>query len=143
MTLQASPGNTVKVHYTGKLKDGRVFDSTRERDPLQIELGAGQVIPGFERAVLGMAEGETKSVELAPSDGYGPRRSDMVVEISRQRVPADFDPNVGQQIQLYVDEQQSIPATVVETSDQSITVDANHPLAGEELTFDLQLVEIV
>lgn len=138
----AKSGDRVKVHYTGRLRDGTVFDSTEGREPLEFQLGEGRVIAGFEDAVQGMSPGDTKSVSLSPGEAYGPRRDEMVVAIDRERVPDDFNPQVGQRIELRGGEGQIMPAMIVEVTDQAVTVDANHPLAGQELQFDIDLVEV-
>ena len=139
---QAKTGDTVKVHYTGKLDDGTVFDSSAEREPLEFTLGSGSIIPGFERAVLGMSLGESKT-ELIPTDAaYGPHLEEMVVVVDRQQMPAEIEPQVGQQLQLQQQDGQVLPVVITDVSDASVTLDANHPLAGEALIFDIQLVEI-
>lgn len=139
----ANPGNLVRVHYTGKLPDGTVFDSSRDRQPLEFTLGQGQVIPGFEQAVAGMNSGETKTAEIPAEQAYGPYREDMVLEVSREQIPPQIKPEIGQQLELRDQQGQRIPARVTQTNDNSVTLDANHPLAGKSLTFDLELVEIV
>lgn len=139
----AEKGDTVKVHYTGTLKDGTVFDTSRNRDALEVTLGSGKVIPGFEEAVVGMSEGETKKVELAPADAYGPKRDDLVIQVQRDKFPADVDPREGMPLNLKGPEEVIVPAVITEVSEESVTIDANHPLAGEELTFDIELAEIL
>lgn len=139
---QAKFGDTVKVHYTGKLDDGTVFDSSVSGDPLEFTIGEGMIIPGFEQAVVGMSPGDSKT-ELIPVDqAYGPHREDMVVIVDRAQMPPDMDPEVGQQLQIQQPTGQAIPVVVTDISDAEVTLDANHPLAGEDLTFDIQLVEI-
>jgi peptidylprolyl isomerase len=137
----AKSGDTVRVHYTGKLDDGSVFDSSEGRDPLEFQLGGGQVIPGFEQAVEGMSPGDERSVTIAPDEAYGPRRDELVLVVPRVELPAEMQPEVGQQLQLS-QEGQSFIVTVADVNDAEIVLDANHPLAGEELTFELQLVDI-
>lgn len=139
----AEKGDTVKVHYTGTLKDGTVFDTSRNRDALEVTLGSGKVIRGFEEAVVGMSEGETKKVELAPADAYGPKRDDLVIQVQRDKFPADVAPREGMPLNLKGPEEVIVPAVITEVSEQSVTIDANHPLAGEELTFDIELAEIL
>jgi peptidylprolyl isomerase len=139
---QAKPGDVVAVHYTGKLPDGSVFDSSRERQPLQFQLGERQIIPGFENAVVGMAPGDSKSVSIPADDAYGPRRDDLVIQLERSAVPAGMDPQVGQRLQLQTPSGDPVPAQVVDVSDEALTVDANHPLAGRDLEFEIELVEI-
>lgn len=141
--MQAKQGDTVKVHYTGKLDDGTVFDSSADREPLEFTIGEGMIIPGFEQAVVGMAPGDSKT-ELIPNDqAYGPHLDEMVVVVDRQQMPSEIEPEVGQQLQIQQATGQVIPVVVTDVSTSSVTLDANHPLAGEDLTFDIQLVEIV
>jgi peptidylprolyl isomerase len=140
---QASHGDTVKVHFTGKLADGSVFGTSRGGDPLQFTLGAGQVIPGLNNAILGMRPGESKSVVVPADDAYGPWREEMVVKIDRRKAPSDLQPSVGQQLQLHrTGDGEAVPAVVIAVSDDSITLDANHSLADKDLSFELQLLEI-
>lgn len=140
---EAKLGDTVRVHYTGKLEDGTVFDSSLDRDPVEFTLGAGQVIPGFEQAVVGMSPGESKTVEVPADQAYGPYREELVQEIDRELVPEDLKLEVGQQLALRLSPGRSIRVTVTKLTESKVTLDANHPLAGKDLTFDLQLVEIV
>ncbi|MBD1911732.1 MULTISPECIES: peptidylprolyl isomerase [unclassified Leptolyngbya] len=140
--VQAQRGNTVKVHYTGKLDDGTVFDSSVDRDPLEFTLGEGGIIPGFEQAVLGMSTGESKTETIPSENAYGPYIDEMVLTVDRQQMPAEIEPQVGQQLHLQQPDGQLIPVTITEVSNSTVTLDANHPLAGENLTFDIQLVEI-
>ena len=137
----ARPGDTVRVHYTGTLDDGSVFDSSRGREPLEFTLGSGQVIPGFDEAVSGMVPGEERRVTISAGDAYGDRRDDLVIVVSRTQLPPDLDPEVGQQLQLS-QAGQTFLVRVTDVTTDSITLDANHPLAGQDLTFDLELVEI-
>ncbi len=139
---EAQEGNTVKVHYTGKTSDGTVFESSSGRDPVQFTIGQGEIIDGFEQAVRGMSEGESKSVELTPDRAYGERREDLVLDVGRDRFPDDLTPEAGQRLQMQSQDGQAIPVTVTEVYDSEVRLDANHPLAGETLSFDLQLVEV-
>ncbi|MGJ5676593.1 MAG: FKBP-type peptidyl-prolyl cis-trans isomerase [Nostochopsis sp.] len=139
---QAKLGDTVKVHYTGKLDDGTVFDSSAERDPLQFSIGEGLVIPGFEQAVVGMAPGESKRTNIPADEAYGPYRPELVMVVEKERIPTDVSVEVGQMLQISQSNGQAIPVVVTEISDSQITLDANHPLAGQELIFDIQLVQI-
>lgn len=139
---QATAGNTVKIHYKGTLEDGSQFDSSEGRDPLEFELGSGQVIPGFEQAVEGMAVGESKSVTIAPEDAYGPRVEQAIQEVPKSVLPAELEPVVGMALQAQNQDQQPVQLVVTAVSDESITVDGNHPLAGKTLNFDISLVEI-
>ncbi len=138
----AKVGDTVSIHYTGKLNDGTVFDSSLERDPLQFSIGGQQVIPGFEQAVIGMTPGESKTQAIPCDQAYGPHHGDMVVTVERQQIPSDFELEVGQQLQIRNQEGQAIPVMVSDIVDDQVTLDGNHPLAGEDLTFDIQLVSI-
>ena len=138
-------GDTVKVHYTGKLtEDGTVFDSSREREPLEFTLGNGQLIPGFEEAVVGMEEGDSTTVELNSEDAYGERRDDLELEVSKSDLPDNIDPQVGMQLQMQQQEDgQAIPVQITAVEDDFVKLDANHPLAGKDLTFDIELIELV
>ncbi len=140
--VQAQLGDTVKVHYTGKLGDGTVFDSSAERDPLEFSLGEGRVIAGFEEAVVGMSPGDSKSANIPADQAYGPYRQEMVMVVDRQQIPADLSVNVGQQLQIRQKSGEPIPVIVTDVSESKVTLDANHPLAGQDLTFDIRLVEI-
>ncbi len=139
---QAKNGDTVKVNYTGRLSDGTVFDSTDNREPLQFKLGEDRLITGFEEAVMGMTPGESKTVELPPDEAYGPRRDEMVVEIDRGNIPDEMDPKVGQRLQLQRRDGQPVEATVTQVTASNVIVDANHPLAGCRLTFEIQLLDV-
>lgn len=139
---QAKRGNIVKVHYVGKFEDGTVFDTSREREPLPFTIGEGEVIPGFEEAVVGMNPGESKKVVIPAENAYGPRHEEMVLVVDRQNLPEGVDPQVGQQYQIPQSDGQSIVVTVTDASDSSVTLDGNHPLAGRELTFEIELLEV-
>ena len=139
---QAASGDTVKVHYTGKLDDGTVFDSSREREPLEFTLDEGQIIPGFEEAVVGLEQGDETTVEIPPEKAYGPHQEDAVMEFPLEQLPDEMEPEVGMQLQLQGQNGQAFPARVVEVGDDTVTLDANHPLAGETLTFEIELVEV-
>lgn len=138
----AKSGDTVLVHYKGTLEDGSIFDSSENRDPLQFSLGDQNIIPGFQNAVLGMEQGDTKTTTIAADDAYGPHRPDMVIEFGRDQVPDNVEPEVGQRLELQADQGYTVPARVVEVTETAIKVDANHPLAGKQLTFEIELVEI-
>lgn len=140
---EAKEGDTVKVHYTGKLEDGTVFDSSEGRDPIEFTIGHRQVITGFELAVIGMNPGEAKTATVSAADAYGPRYDEMVVSVERDQFPAHLDPQVGQRLQIRQAQGQSITVTVTDVSESNITLDGNHPLAGKDLTFDIQLQEIL
>jgi FKBP-type peptidyl-prolyl cis-trans isomerase 2 len=139
---QAKQGDSVKVEYTGKLKDGSVFDTSANREPLEFTIGGGQIIPDFEEAVLGMNPGDSKTIDVPAERAYGPRREDMVVSVDRAQFPDDIRPEVGEQLQIKQPDGRAAVVTITEVSDDSVILDANHPLAGEDLTFDIQLVNV-
>lgn len=135
-------GDTVKVHYTGKLKDGSIFDSSEEREPLEFTLGQGQLIPGFEKAVVGMEVGDSTTVDIPSDDAYGERREDLELEVSKSDLPDNIEPEVGMQLQMQQQEDgRAIPVQITAVEDDFVKLDANHPLAGKDLTFDIELVE--
>ena len=140
--VQAQSGDTVRIHYTGTLSDGSEFDSSQGREPLQFTVGSGEVIPGFDQAVQGMEPGTSKEVTIPAAEAYGEHRPDMVIEVGREQFPQDLDPEVGEQLQLRQPDGQALVVTVSELDDETVTLDANHPLAGEDLTFAIELVEI-
>ena len=139
--MKAFKGDTVKVHYTGTLSSGEEFDSSNGREPLEFEVGAGMVIPGFDNAVLDLEPGESIKVTIPAEEAYGERQEELI-----QTVPLDFFgeqlPQEGWMLQLQSEDGQVIPAVVVSVDDESATLDINHPLAGQDLTFDIELVEI-
>ena len=138
----AKKGNTVKVHYTGRLSSGETFDSSEGREPLEFTIGDEQVIPGFEEAVVGMDTGATKTITIPADEAYGEKRSDLIASVERTRFPDDVDLEVGQQFRVGQEGGDEMVVTVTELSESHVTIDANHPLAGEELTFDITLAEI-
>lgn len=139
---EAQKGNTVRVHYTGSLDDGTVFDSSEGREPLEFKLGEQRVIPGFENAVVGMSPGEKKKEKIPADEAYGPRRDDMLLEIDRDQLPKEISPEVGLQLQMTTTDGRQVPVKITEVEDSKIKLDANHPLAGKDLVFDLELVEV-
>jgi len=142
MTRQASFGDIVSVHYTGRLEDGTVFDSSRGSEPLEFELGSGAVIEGFERAVNGMEVGESREVRIAPEDAYGPRHEEMLLEVPRSQLPEGLEPTEGDMLGIQIAPGQQAVARITSVADDTITLDLNHPLAGETLVFDIELVGI-
>lgn len=140
---QAKSGDTVRVHYSGRLQDGQEFDSSEGREPLEFTIGTGQIVPGVEEAVVGMNLGDERTVTVAADDAYGQRRDDMVQQIERSMLPEGMEPQIGMRLAAEGPGGSSLMLTVVDLDETSITVDANHPLAGHDLTFDLKLVEIV
>ena len=139
---RAKPGDIVRVHYTGKLEDGTVFDSSAEREPIEFTIGAGRVIPGVEEAVTGMEPGESKSATIPPEQAYGPHRDEMVTTVEREQLPPHITPTVGQQLAVQQQDGRQFNVTVTDVSDKTVTIDANHELAGKNLVFDLELVEV-
>jgi peptidylprolyl isomerase len=142
MATTAKPGDTVTVHYTGKLADGQVFDTSRGRDPIKFVLGRRRVITGLDTAIEGMQPGETKTAEIPPDDAYGPHRPELVMEFERDRIPPDINAKVGGELQVQTTAGKAMPAVVIGAADNAITLDANHPLAGKDLTFEIELVDV-
>lgn len=140
---QVKSGDKVRVHYHGKLTDGSTFDSSEGRDPLEFEVGSGSVIVGFDIGVTGMQVGEKKTVSIPVEDAYGPKQDDMIMEFSRDRFPEDMVPEIGMQLNMSNGAGQNFPVVIREVEETTVLLDANHPLAGEELVFDLELIEIV
>ncbi|WP_303722993.1 peptidylprolyl isomerase [Malonomonas rubra] len=141
--MAAEAGNKVKVHYTGTFDDGQVFDSSREAQPLEFELGAGQVIPGFDQAIMGMEIGESKKVRIPEVEAYGPYNPEMVFTTDQSQFAEGVTPEVGQQFQAETPDGQPLFLVVKEVSEEGVVMDANHPMAGKDLNFDLELVEIL
>jgi FKBP-type peptidyl-prolyl cis-trans isomerase 2 len=139
---QAKKNDTVKVHYTGKLTSGEVFDSSADREPLEFTVGAGQMIQGFDSAVEGMELNEKKTVTIPSAEAYGDRNDQLLHKVEKSNLPEDLKPEVGQTLVAGGPEGQQTRVTVVEVTDNDITIDANHPLAGQDLVFDIELVHI-
>lgn len=139
---EAKSGDTVHVHYTGKLDDGSVFDTSEGRDPLSFELGKQMVVPGFEEAVTGMEEGEKKTVSFSSDDAYGPRMDQLVFTVPRENLPPGYDPQEGQMLRMETKDGRQMDVLVVGADESGVKLDANHPLAGKDLTFDVELVKI-
>lgn len=139
---KVQPNDTVRVHYTGKLTDGEVFDSSRDKEPIEFTLGQGQIIPGFEKGLIDMEENESKTITIPSAEAYGERREEMMQEVPKSQLPPEIKPEVGMGLISQTPEGQEMRLTVAEVKDESIVVDANHPLAGKDLVFDLELVEI-
>jgi peptidylprolyl isomerase len=140
---QAKTGNTVKVHYTGKLKDGTIFDSSIDREPLEFKIGDGRIIPGFEHAVIGLKGGDSVSVSIAADDAYGQHDERLIQKINKDQLPEGLDPQIGQRLEAHQSDGRKVPVIVSEINESSITLDANHPLAGKDLFFEIELVEIM
>lgn len=140
---QASDGDTVRIHYTGTLKDGTEFDSSSGRDPLEFTIGEKSILPTLEASILGMGVGDTAKVEIAAADAYGPRIDEAIQVVERSMIPDEISVTVGNQLQATAPDGQTLVFTITDANDQTVTLDGNHPLAGEDLTFDIELVEIV
>ncbi|MFO8007271.1 MAG: peptidylprolyl isomerase [Candidatus Brocadiia bacterium] len=138
----AQQGDTVKVHYKGTLEDGTVFDESAERGPLEFTIGEGEIIPGFEQAVVGMSPGETQSVSIAAAQAYGPHNEQLVGQIERTDLPDDLEPEIGQRLEMRSEEGQPFVVQITEVGEETVTLDGNHPLAGEDLNFQIELLEI-
>jgi peptidylprolyl isomerase len=139
---QVKKGDTVKVHYHGKLTDGTTFDSSAGRQPLEFEVGSGMVIPGFDNGVVGMSIGDKKTIEIPFMEAYGPTDPERIIEFPKDRFPPDMAPEVGMQLAMSSPDGQQLPVTITEIKDDVIVLDANHALAGKDLVFDIELVEI-
>lgn len=140
---QAERGDTVRVEYTGKLEDGTVFDSSEDREPLEFTIGEDEVIPGFEAAVMGMSPGDSATAELGPEEAYGERREDLVFDVDRDEISGEVELEVGDEVELHGEDGSTVPAIIVGLDESSVTLDANHPLAGRTLVFDVELVSIL
>lgn len=139
---QAKSGDTVKVHYSGRLTDGTTFDSSEGRDPLEFKVGNGDVIKGFDDGVTGMSIGEKKTVHIPADEAYGQKDDNRIVEFPKANFPPDMEPEVGMQLNMTNGSGQVIPVVIVEVGEEAVLLDANHPLAGQDLIFDIELVGI-
>lgn len=139
---KAQKGDTVQVHYTGRLNDETVFDSSQGKEPLEVTIGEGKLIPGFEKGLIGMGVGETKTLEIQPDEGYGQRNDQLATQVQRSDLPQDLEPEVGQRLQVTQPDGSTFVVQVTGIDDNSVTLDANHPLAGETLKFDIELTDI-
>jgi peptidylprolyl isomerase len=140
--MKATTGKAVKIEYTGKFDDGQVFDSSKGREPLEFVLGSGQVIPGFDKAVMNMEVGEEKTVKIESKDSYGERKEELKQVIPRSQLPPTPEPKVGMQLVMQTPQGQQMPAMIAKVEDDKVTLDLNHPLAGKDLTFEIKLVEV-
>jgi len=141
MAEKIKNGDTISVHYTGKLENGDVFDSSQGRDPLKFTVGAGQLIKGFDSAVIGMAVGDKKTVTVPPEDGYGSRNEELIVDLPKENMPKDMKIDVGMPLQLADQSGNPVPAVVHEIGETVVKMDVNHPLAGKTITFDIEIAE--
>jgi len=140
--MKVAEKNNISVHYTGKLKDGEVFDSSEGREPLKFVVGDGNMIPGFENGVLGMELNEKKTIEIPFDQAYGDIRKDLFHEVSNDNLPQDLKPEIGMQLQSKSQDGSVLNVTIIKVNENSVTIDANHPLAGKDLYFDIEVVEI-
>lgn len=140
---QVKTGDTVRVHYHGRLNNGNTFDSSEGRDPLEFKVGAGSVIKGFDNGVLDMTVGEKRTLNIPVEEAYGPKSEELIMDFPKANIPADLNPEVGMELQMSNPQGQVFPVKVAAIGTEFITLDANHPLAGEPLVFDIELVEIV
>jgi len=138
----AQPGNTVQMHYTGSLEDGTVFDSSQGRDPLSFEVGSGQIIPGLDAAVAGMTVGEEKTVTIPAQEAYGAHHPERVQAVPRAQFPDHIPTEVGTQLQVQTPDGQTVPVVIADVNEEAVTLDANHPLAGKDLTFAVSIVAV-
>ncbi|MBG9376136.1 peptidylprolyl isomerase [Panacibacter sp. DH6] len=139
---QVKNGDTVKVHYHGKLTDGTTFDSSEGREPLEFEVGAGMMIPGFDSGVVGMSVGEKKTINISAEEAYGPFQDDLLMEFPMDRFPPDMKPEVGMTLSMSNGQGQQFPVVITDVKEDAVVLDANHPLAGKELIFDIEMVNI-
>lgn len=140
---RAKYGDTVKIHYTGKLEDGTIFDTSINRAPLRFTIGEGSIISGLEEAVVGMEPGELKVIKVPSNKAHGPYDEELIVVIDRYEFPSDLEPRVGHQFDICQVDGRTVVVTVTNITEQEITLDVNHPLAGKDLIFHFQLLEIV
>ncbi len=140
--VQANNGDTVKVHYVGRLEDGTVFDSSYDREPLEFTIGQRQLIPGFEQGVIGMEPGESKTITISAEQAYGPYRPEKVIDVDRRQLPEGLEPEVGMRLRGIEPSGRVIDFTIIGVTDAEVTLDGNHPLAGKNLSFDIELLEI-
>ncbi len=140
--MSAKNGDQVKVHYRGTLSDGTEFDNSFEKDPLEFTIGEGQIIPGFENAVVGMGEGEKKEFTVTPEEGYGEYNEEGKIEVERANLPEDINPELGMMLQVTTPDNQVVHVTVSDMDENKVTLDANHPLAGKDLHFEIELQEV-
>lgn len=141
--MEVKKGDKVKVHYTGKFTDDTVFDTSEGREPLQFEVGQQQVIPGFESAMEGMKKGDKKSVTIEAANAYGPHHDHLVLNVDRAQMPGEIELAMGMQLEMSQEDGQPVIVTVTGLTEDKVTLDANHPLAGKDLIFDIELVEIL
>ncbi len=135
-------GDTIKIHYHGTLNDGSIFDSSKQREPLEFEVGSGMVIPGFDDGVMNMKVGDVKTINIPFDEAYGPVQEEMIIDFPRNQFPEDMQPEAGMQLQMSDKSGQNFPVVIISANDEIVKLDANHPLAGKDLTFELELIDI-
>ena len=140
---EVKTGDTVQVHYTGRLESGEQFDSSRERDPLQFTLGNGELIPGFENAVIGMNLGDVKTIQIPSQEAYGPYMENMKITVDKAKLPEDMELKIGMNLTLRGSDERKLNVRVIDIAENTVKMDANHPLAGKDLMFDIELVKIL
>ena len=140
---EVKTGDTVEVHYTGRLETGELFDSSRERDPLQFTLGNGELIPGFENAVIGMNVGDVKTIQIPSQEAYGPYIEEMKIVVDKAKMPEELELQLGLKLTLRGPDERRLDVRIVDIAKDTVTMDANHPLAGKDLVFDIELVKIL
>jgi peptidylprolyl isomerase len=140
---KAKNGDTVKVHYTGKLEDGTVFDSSLKRDPLEFKIGETQVLAGFQEAIIGMSPGDSKTEKIPAEKAYGAPKEELVFKVEKNRLPSNISPKIGKMLEVQQSNGQRIPVEITHISEKEVTLDANYPLAGKNLVFDIKLVDIL
>jgi FKBP-type peptidyl-prolyl cis-trans isomerase 2 len=138
----AKKDNVVKVHYTGKLDNGEIFDTSKEREPLEFKIGEGKLIAGFEKGVIGMKLQESKTIKIASKEAYGEKKPELMIEVKKQQLPDNMTPEIGMELVSRRQDGQEQIVKIAEVKDATVVIDANHPLAGEDLTFEIKLVEI-
>ena len=138
----AKDGDKVKVHFTGKLENGKIFDSSKDSKPLEFTIGAGEMMPGFEKGIMGMTTGDTRTFTVLPEEAYGFRREELVATVEKSHFPPDITPTIGQPLQITMPDGEVLDLVISSIDGDMVTIDANHPLAGESLLFEVELVEI-
>lgn len=141
--VQAKPGDTVKIHFTGKMQDDTVVESSKDRGPLEFKIGEGNVISGLEQGIIGMQIGDKKTLTISPEDAFGLPREELMVDVNKEEIPEGIKLAVGVHLNIQASDGQTFKVKVVDIKEETITLDANHPLAGVPLIFDVELVEIV